>query len=476
MPALANEDNDVYENLLREHAKRNLERLSLFEPPPPRPPRPPPSSPGAQPRKTQFEKLSLAVTSSLNKTKPPSLWSRLRHWVATWIATWIGEIGALLGAPRITDFGLASRLLTEWSHDNMENIDVAQRVQVFGGKGDINWQTSFLPFMESIGMYLRDVQAHTDAWAMYRAFKDGGPKGLADEAIELYLDAHKEIDMLAQVWGMRFVPLCDLCDVAPNRQARWDGPYCGMFLTTKKQQDRPFLGIAFKGTSPVNIQDWAVDFNYQLIPAAQGYFDGTQVPVSQGVYTGLFGNFPGKGVPYNQILSATRDAASKLPNTSGRPVPAHVTGHSLGGSYSTLCYTQLLIDVAPSNPGAGEMMMGDEYTFGSPRIGSNEWARLTNKLVEVQRGRSWRIVNNHDLVPQVPPTTLQPKERNFHHIDTGVHIWPYKEPAQLPSEVDQPNPKPYPIYSILYLIPSLIMVLDHRKLYIQLMTKHVLSH
>lgn len=461
MPALAN---NVYDDLVREHAKRNLERLALFEPPPPPLPPPPPSSPGAEPEKTQFEKLSVAVTASLNETKPPSLRSKIRHWVATRLATWIGEIGAMLGAPRIMDFGLALRLLTKWSYDNMDNIKAAQGVQVFGGKGDINWQTAFLPFMESMGMYLRDVQAHTTAWGMYRTFKKGGPLALAQEAIGLYLDAHKEIDKLAQLWGMRFLPLCDLCDVSPDNQARWDGPYCGMFFTTEKQQDKPFIGIAFKGTSPVNIKDWAVDFNYQLWPATQEYFDGTQAPVSKGVYTGLFGTFSGKGIPYKQILSATRVAASKLPNTSGRPVPAHVTGHSLGGSYSTLCYTQLLIDVAPSNPGVREMMMGDEYTFGAPRIASNQWSKFTNKLVEVQRGRSWRIVNNHDLVPRVPPTTLQPTELDFHHIDTGLHIWPYKEPEQLPSEVDQPNPKPYPVDSILYLIPSLIMVLDHRKL------------
>lgn len=460
MPALAN---DIYEDLFREHAKRNLERLSLFEPPSPPPPAPPGLSPGIPPEKTHFEKLSLAVTSSLDETEPPGLRYRLRHLVATWLATWIGELGALLGAPRIVDFGLALRLLTKWSLDNMENIDAAKRAQVFGGKADINWQTSFLPFMESIGMYLRDVEKHTEAWSMYRAFKNGGPSGLAKDAIDLYRDAHKNINKLAQVWGMRFLPLCDLCDISPDGHARWDGPYCGLFFTTEKQQDRPFLGIAFKGTNPVNLKDWAVDFNYQLVPAAQEYFAGTQAPVSQGVYTGLFGDFPGKGTPYKQILSATRQAASKLPNASGRPVPAHVTGHSLGGSYSTLCYTQLLIDVAPSSPGAGEMMIGDEYTFGAPRIGCNEWSRLSCKLVEVQRGRSWRIVNNHDLVPQVPPTTLQPKQRDFHHVDTGVRIWPYKGPTQLPSEINQPNPRPYPIYSILYLIPSLIMVLDHRK-------------
>lgn len=219
-----------------------------------------------------------------------------------------------------------------------------------------------------------------------------------------------------------------------------------------------------------------MDFNYQLIPAAQEYFAGTRAMVSQGVYTGLFGDFDSEGIPYTQILGAMRDTARKLHNTSHRAVPAHVTGHSLGDSYSTLCYTQLLIEIAPSNPGAKETIMGDEYTFGAPRIGSNEWAKLASELADVQRGRSWRIVNNYDLVPKIPPTTLQPTQLDFHHVNTGVHIWPYKGPARLPSEIDQPNPKPYPIYSVLYLIPSLIMVLDHRELSARLIIKHVLPY
>lgn len=461
MPGISNDD---YDNIFYDQAVTNLERLSLFKPPSPPPPAPPESSPGSQVEKTELQKLAWAVTTSLNETtKPSGFWARLRLSVAQFFATWIGEIGGLLGAPRILDFGLTLKLFTRWSEDNIETIDAAKRRQVFGGKGDIDWETTFLPFMESMGMYLRDVGAHREAWSLFRRFQDGGPEKLKQKALHKYRASHDEIDKLAQVWGMRFSPICDMCDVSPDGSPRYDGPYCGMFYTTEQNSDKPFIGIAFKGTSPVNLKEWAVDFNYQLEPATQQYFGGTHVQVSQGVYTSLFGNYPGNGIPYQQILQAVRAKAKELPNTSGRPVEVHVTGHSLGGSYSTLCYTQLLIDVAPTSPAAGEIILGDEYTFGAPRIGSNEYARLNKTLVDHQRGQSWRIVNNHDLVPQVPPTTLQRKQRDFHHIDTGVRIWPYKGPEQLPTEIDKKNPKRYPIYSILYLIPSLIMVLDHRE-------------
>lgn len=112
--------------------------------------------------------------------------------------------------------------------------------------------------MESIGVYLRDVHAHTDAWRKYRDFKNGDPPELEEEALRSYREAHDEIDQLAQVWGMRFFPVCDLIDRSPDGQPRWDGPYCGIFHTTEEQGDKPFFGLAFKGTNPMNFKDWAV--------------------------------------------------------------------------------------------------------------------------------------------------------------------------------------------------------------------------
>lgn len=315
--------------------------------------------------------------------------------------------------------------------------------------------------MESIGLYLRDVELHSEALRLYR---DANGDAERDQAIDLYLAAHKDIDELADVWGMKFLPI-DLLSQSSAGHPQWDGPYCGIFYTTHAQPENPFIGIAFKGTSPINRKEWAVDFNYQLVTAGKYFNDGTpDIQVSEGVYTSLFGKLDGQdNTTYELILSRVRERASQVPNPKGGPIPVHVTGHSLGGSYASMCYTQFLIDVAPLSPSAGEAVMGDAYTFGSPRVGNKAWAAATSQLVGVHSGQSWRIVNNRDLVPRVPPTSLKPKELAFCQVDQGVHIWPQQSPAYVPSEQGQPSPKPYPITSILYPVPTLLGMLDHRE-------------
>lgn len=111
--------------------------------------------------------------------------------------------------------------------------------------------------------------------------------------------------------------------------------------------------------------------------------------MSEGVYTSLFGKLDGEdNTPYGLVLARIRERASQVPNSTGRPISIHFTGHSLRGSYASMCYTQFLIDVAPSLPGAGEIIMGDEYTSGSPRVGNKAWATITSKLVDVHSSQS----------------------------------------------------------------------------------------
>ena len=84
-------------------------------------------------------------------------------------------------------------------------------------------------------------------------------------------------------------------------------------------------------------------------------------------------------------------------------------------------------------PGGMPIAMGDEYTFGAPRVGSDDYAELNAKLVYYQAGQSWRVVNDQDIVPQIPPTEIPPEtpERlQFHHIDNGMRIFPHKGPEK----------------------------------------------
>lgn len=421
----------------------------------------PQSRPYAHPE-THLHAL-LATVPSLQPKRGRQTWrARFVAWLGMILANWLGALGALLGAPPILDFGLGLSLLTKWTMDNKKNISAAQKKQVCGKKENIDWQCSFFAFMECTGVYLRDVRAHTLAWNRFQSANYVPAK--ENDAIKEYLSAYDHIEQLAKSWNMEFWPIDLLGQSAHGSLALWDGPFCGIFYTTEKQADNPFIGIAFKGTNPVNINQWLVNFNYQLVEAKAHFNGKADARVSEGVYTSLFGRSGTRDSPYDMILEAVRELMHTIPNHTDRPVPIHVTGHSLGGSYANMCYTQLLIDIkTPSQPGPRDLIMGDEYTFGAPRIGGKHWAQLKSNLVASQKGQAWRIVNNIDLVPMVPPTSLQPVDETFHHVDQGVRIRPHKRPYYIPSELERSDARPYPIYSILFLIPTILRTLDHRE-------------
>ncbi|KAJ3528725.1 hypothetical protein NM208_g10079 [Fusarium decemcellulare] len=354
--------------------------------------------------------------------------------------------------PGIGSCEIVLDVLKSWSNDNEANIQQAINAQVFGGKGDINWSSAFLPFMESVGVYLRDWGTVLEATKAYQEFKDSGSKDDTKrlKALSLYHSAHEQIEELAQLWGMHFYNICDLVIVSPDGHPRWDGPFCGAFAPINNQTDKPFIGVAFKGTNPFQLREDFVDFNYQLMEAGE---ELDFQPVSTGVYTGLFDKFGSMTeTPFESIQAKLNTLAKTFQGTSVSTTQprVHVTGHSLGGSYSSLCYAALIA----AGPGLipTSFAMGDEYTFGSPRVGSKEWAEWNNAQVRRSEGQSWRIVLNTDIVPQVPPTVLKPDQTNFYHVDQGVRIFKDSPPQLIPSEVDGPPPTPFNITNLIELI------------------------
>ncbi len=83
----------------------------------------------------------------------------------------------------------------------------------------------------------------------------------------------------------------------------------------------------------------------------------------------------------------------------GQELALWFTGHSLGGALATLAVAQLRE--------AGEAIDG-LYTFASPRVGDRTFAHNFN----VDFGfKTFRIVNQNDLVPQLPLRFLR-----YHHV------------------------------------------------------------
>eukprot|EP01132_Coremiostelium_polycephalum_P003742 gene3742-4661_t len=76
-----------------------------------------------------------------------------------------------------------------------------------------------------------------------------------------------------------------------------------------------------------------------------------------------------------------------------------ITGHSLGGAISTLCS----IEVSKWFP---ELSV-ESYTFGSPRVGNDKFAKFFNQNVP----NNYRVVYKFDTIPHLPDQLL-----NYHHV------------------------------------------------------------
>lgn len=366
-----------------------------------------------------------------------------------------------LGAPQYSCKVVLS-LLKSWSAANDESIEKSKAKEVFNAKNPLDFDIAFLPFMESMAVYLRDYGLVHEAWTKHRQYQQGGSQdqALLEDALATYFPAQDQIDELAKIWGMEFHQICDLPDHSPAGEPHWDGPYCGAFVTTEAQADKPFMGLAFKGTSPFNYKEIDVDVQYQMVP---GPLAGPQDwRVSEGVCTGLYGTFDASiNPPFKDICASLEALSLTQPNTKKQPIRLHVTGHSLGGSYATLAFAMLNANGGPNGIGQGPCM-GDEYTFGAPRIGDLGFADFCSGKYGVSEGRCWRIVNNKDIVPQVPPAGIKGKEDiPFYHIDDGVMIFKDQAPKAMESERGKPPPAGIDYKNIAELIAAVRNSLDH---------------
>jgi triacylglycerol lipase len=139
-----------------------------------------------------------------------------------------------------------------------------------------------------------------------------------------------------------------------------------------------FLILAFRGTTSLN--DWLTDANCLLVGGLGGR-------VHDGFYTAL-------SYIWRELWDYLR--------THRGARPLWVTGHSLGGALATLAVAKLRIEKDEPVNGL--------YTYGSPRAGDRDFANRFN----LDFGqRTFRYVNNADLVTRVPGRIMQ-----YSHVDT----------------------------------------------------------
>jgi len=141
------------------------------------------------------------------------------------------------------------------------------------------------------------------------------------------------------------------------------------------QDDRTVL-VAFRGTQPNRPVDWLSDGRVAHAPWAH-----TVGKVHKGFYEAL-------DVVWNEHQVLPR----RLVNRGDRTV--WITGHSLGGALAELCAARASFD-----PGITSIPIQGVYTFGQPRVGNDDFAALLHERLGT---RTFRFVNDRDIVPRVP--------------------------------------------------------------------------
>ncbi|KAJ3766462.1 Alpha/Beta hydrolase protein [Lentinula raphanica] len=352
--------------------------------------------------------------------------------------------------------------LVEWSMQAQSQIQAAVANQVVS-QGNINWDNEILTLLESAALSLRDTSKVFEAVIESRKQTEEGD----ERALQLLSDSQADIKKIAALWGLNFEVICDLLKYSPEGHPFMNGPFAGVFYS--RNTNKPFLGLAFKGT---NMKDWKeifVDLKSAMTMAIDKILWGS--PIHQGFYQTMFLEFP-------NLASAPLDYIKRMIDTflqtyvvpSDVNIYLHVTGHSLGGAYATLCYAEFmrLYNNDPAVPLQGEegeesffsqlkerqFLLQDLYTFGCPRLGGvmdqKDWAYQYASALQYHEGQSWRVVNEYDPVAAMPP--IIPYITTWNHVDNGYQISDQRNPQPLPSEVGtQPGtsikPWNYPYHS-----------------------------
>jgi triacylglycerol lipase len=155
--------------------------------------------------------------------------------------------------------------------------------------------------------------------------------------------------------------------------------------------------LVFRGTQTV--KEWVRNFSMNLSPYI--------LPNHGNVHEGFLGT-------YSSIRKEIEESLSEL--NGGTAI--YVGGHSLGAAIATLAVPDIEMKM--------NMKVASAYTFGSPRVGDDAFAKAYNAKFGA---RSFRIVNTSDIVTAIPfPAPIMGKIGGyFSHVDTPIDINVQKE-------------------------------------------------
>jgi len=186
---------------------------------------------------------------------------------------------------------------------------------------------------------------------------------LAHAANLAYEDDPNEILRQLQAWGF------------PISGCRVFSANTAQVLAAAKEG---MIVVAFRGTEPGKLADWLVDAEIIQNPW-RDFFDG---PDLGRVHHGFVHNTSFIWGQLSQFVTGARTSKQSL----------WTAGHSLGGAMALIAGAAFTFSKHQSVNGI--------YTYGQPRAGNRAFAVKYNKRL---RTVTFRVVNNRDIVPHVPP-------------------------------------------------------------------------
>ncbi|MEM6996865.1 MAG: lipase family protein [Myxococcota bacterium] len=192
-----------------------------------------------------------------------------------------------------------------------------------------------------------------------------------------------------------------------------------------EHNSRPVAIVGFRGTEPNETADWVVNLEARRDTLAEfeHWHDADSGKVQRGFNRAVLAS----------VGPRMLDKIDSLEPRDGVPVEVWVTGHSLGGALGTM-FTSILLEKLDrgENVKDGEVQwtLGGLYTFGSPRVGNDDFfERLTGlgKQLPLMRFR------NHDDV-----ITRTPGAPPYKHIGEMVYFDQDGDMEHQPEKIIEP--------------------------------------
>ncbi|KAH8828777.1 alpha/beta-hydrolase [Flagelloscypha sp. PMI_526] len=176
-----------------------------------------------------------------------------------------------------------------------------------------------------------------------------------------------------------------------------DGEEVPHFIVAHDRLENTIV-VAHEGTNPDDLISVFNDLEVILVPLKTDQFPlfaNSGAEVHNGFQDSFYGGA-------RDILRTVQDAL--ISKNSNKVL---LTGHSLGGAVAVM-------DAIMLKQFLDSSIDIKTITFGTPRIGNQEWADLVDQILDTTH---IFITNKNDPVPQLPPETL-----GYRHSSGEVHI------------------------------------------------------